>query len=130
MSTKSSSGGGGGTTYEIHGLKELNDLVNGIPAEFNKIFQTVGSKYSKSMTSQAQSRAPVRTGRLKKSIGGDASQTEIRFFVGAHYARFVDQGTWRMAPRPFFTNTKNEQVPKLIDELNKSVASYIKSKVK
>ena len=127
ISAKSNSGG---TVYQIHGLDELNALCNGLPAEFNKIFQTVGTKYSKSMVSAAQNKAPVRTGKLKRSIGGSASQTEIRFFVGVHYARFVDQGTWRMAPRPFFTSTKNEQIPKLVDELNKQVATYIKSKVK
>lgn len=130
ISAKSNGGGGGNTTYEIQGLKELNDLVNGIPAEFNKIFQTTGKKFSQSMTSKAQSQAPVKTGRLKKSIGGESTTTEMKFYANAPYARFVDQGTWRMAARPFFTSTKDEQIPKMIDELNKQVATYIRSNVR
>lgn len=124
------SGSGKGTTYEIHGLKELNDLVNGIPAAFDNIFNMTADKFSKSMYSSMNQKVPVRTGNLKRSIGATANAKEMKVFANAKYARFVDSGTWRMAPRPFFTSTKDEQIPKMIDELNKQIATHIKSKVK
>lgn len=115
------------TTYEFVGLKELNNLVNGIPAEFNRIFSTTAKKYASSMVSKSQSKSPVRTGRLRNSIGSKADQTQLQFFADAPYAKFVDQGTYRMPGRPFFTGTHQEQVPKMIDELNKGLANYIKA---
>lgn len=122
-------GGGGGPTYQIYGLQELNDLVNGIPTEFNRIFQTTAQKYSKSMYSTMSQKVPVKTGFLKRSIGAEANVQQMAVFVNAKYARFVDQGTFRMTARPFFTSTKDEQIPKMIAELNSQVAAYIKSKV-
>jgi HK97 gp10 family phage protein len=115
---------------EIIGLQELNDLVNGIPQAFNQIFGDTANKFAQTMDSQARSKAPVKTGFLRNSIGATANQTELQFFADARYAIYVDQGTWKMLARPFFTSTKDEQVPKMIDELNKGLANFIKSKVK
>ena len=117
-------------TYEIIGLKELNDLVGGLPQAFNKIFGDTAKKYAQSMNQQARNKAPVRTGRLRNSIGSTANQTQLQFYADAKYARFVDQGTYRMPARPFFTSTKDDQVKKMVDELNKGLASYIASRVR
>ena len=60
------------------------------------------------LTVEANSKrvTPVLTGNLKRSITSRVEAAGERGVVGtnASYARFVHDGTSRMAPRPFFTN--------------------------
>ena len=58
---------------------------------------------AKEMAAEAQRLAPVKTGRLRESIQvRKLSETAWEVSVEAPYAAFVEYGTSRAAPRPFF----------------------------
>lgn len=57
------------------------------------------------MTRNAQRLAPVDTGHLKGSIVASIDDLEGSTDVGAHYARYVNDGTRYMGARPFLTSS-------------------------
>lgn len=57
------------------------------------------------MTRNAQRLAPVDTGHLKGSIVASIADLEGSTDVGAHYGRYVNDGTRFMGARPFLTSS-------------------------
>ena len=60
-------------------------------------------------TKNAQRLAPVDTGHLKGSVVASIADLEGSTDVGAHYARYVNDGTRFMSAQPFLTNAHNLQ---------------------
>jgi HK97 gp10 family phage protein len=115
------------TTVTIQGLAELNALLSGLPMAIQRIFQRVGSWYAKAVYDEANSRVPVRTGRLKRSIGQTLSMVEIRIFATAPYAAFVNFGTYRMPARPFLTEPAERLEDKFVNDLADGILNYFRS---
>ena len=57
------------------------------------------------MTRNAQRLAPVDTGHLKGSVVASIADLEGSTDVGAHYGRYVNDGTRFMGARPFLTSS-------------------------
>lgn len=116
-----------GVTYK--GLKELisfnNNLHNFLGQATNTAFKQQGS----TMLGATQKMVPVRTGRLKRSGGQQAGNLFLSVYYDAPYARFVDLGTSRMAPRNYFFMVLQPHETKTLDTVNQNVASMIKSKL-
>lgn len=55
--------------------------------------------------------APVDTGFLKNSVRGEASGSIGVVRVGAEYGAYVNYGTRRMAPNPFFDRALDQFRP-------------------
>lgn len=78
----------------------------------------------------ARQKVPVRTGSLKKSIRNHGprlttSGVAVKVTAGGpsapiqrvDYATFVEQGTARMAPRPYMRPAVNQTMPQIVDEI-------------
>lgn len=64
---------------------------------------------------RAQVNAPVRTGHLKNSITPEiVNPFHGRVSVGADYGFFVNNGTYRTPPNPFFDRAVEAVAPTLI----------------
>jgi HK97 gp10 family phage protein len=115
------------TTVITIGLQEFIQIMNGFPMAIQRIFQRVGSWYAKAVYDEAQSRVPVRTGQLKRSIGQSISMVEMRIFATAPYAAFVNFGTSRMPARPFMTEPAERLEDKLYTDIADGIINYFRS---
>jgi len=118
------------TSVKITGLAELNMLFSQMPAAFDNIFNQTTSKYSKVIFNQQNQKVPVKTGRLKRSIGTAVGPKRMDLFVDAPYAKFINYGTRRMPGRPFFTQPADQNLPAMIQEINTQFGNWIKTRVK
>jgi HK97 gp10 family phage protein len=65
--------------------------------------QQLAANYAKNVVQFAEVKAPVRTGRLKKSIGSqEITPTSYAMYVGAYYGVYVNYGTRYMHAQPFW----------------------------
>ena len=119
-----------GLHYKITGLKEFNNFAANLGSDISQAFQQTITKYGNIMNNQMLQRVPVKTGFLRSTIGKDMTQSQLKLYATAFYAGYVNYGTLWMPPRPFFTGPIDENVPKLIDELNKMIGTGIKSRLK
>lgn len=69
----------------------------GLPIDYSEAFNVFGSIF----LSTAQSLCPVRSGYLLSSINVNVSGDGVTCEAGAHYAQYVEYGTWKMGARPF-----------------------------
>lgn len=71
----------------------------------------------------AQSIAPVRSGQFRDSIDGRVTRTSVTVFAAAPHARFVEEGTSRMAAqptvKPAFEATKGQLRERIKNEIKK-----------
>jgi HK97 gp10 family phage protein len=118
------------TSVKITGLAELNALFGQMAPAFNNIFSNVTSKHSKTIFNQQNQKVPVKTGRLKRSIGTAIGQKRLDMFVDAPYARFINYGTKRMPGRPFFTEPIDRLIPTMLKEIDMEFGKWIKTRVK
>lgn len=74
----------------------------------------------------AKRRAPVRTGFLRSSIRAqEASEREVQITVGAEYAKFVEFGTSRQAPRPYLRPTLNEERSDITEAMRRILRDWL-----
>lgn len=110
----------------IEGIDELTTALRRggrVGGELDKAVK----KLSEKAAEQAKGRAPVRTGRLKRSINvrrvGEAS---YRISADTPYSGYVEHGTGRMKPQPYM-RPAIEQVAK---ELRPEVERLLKRVVR
>ncbi len=66
--------------------------------------------------------APVRTGFLRNSIQvSPVDSLEAHVNVGAEYGQYVEYGTSRMAARPYIGPAVEDNIPKMLDALEKVI---------
>lgn len=83
-----------------------------------KLIQEWGQK----IQSQAKRDVPVRTGNLRDSIMLENTSTGFRFWVDqakAPYGKYIERGTSRMNPQPFFYSSIDRNKQGLIEALKK-----------
>lgn len=80
----------------IENIDKYNDEIQ------NKIKQVLADGGMKIQT-EAQNRAPVRTGTLRASIEYKPNGLQVEVVAGVDYASFVEFGTRFMEPQPFLT---------------------------
>lgn len=71
------------------------------------------------IAADAKTRAPVRTGFLRSSIAVQ-QESPLSVVVGAtaNYSRFVEEGTSRMAARPYMRPAVEREIPVLKAAIN------------
>lgn len=78
-------------------FQEFSDRV------FNEIIPRNFRFHAEQATTHMTNEAPMRTGFLRSTIGYEiTSGLTLSIFAWARYAGFVEFGTFRMPPRPFF----------------------------
>ncbi len=60
-----------------------------------------GRRYGNHVSSSPGNPPAIDTGRLRQSVGFDAAPREVEVGAGVSYAGYVQDGTSRMAARPF-----------------------------
>ena len=118
------------SSVKVTGLNELNSFFTRMPNAFNTIFSQTTSKYAKIIYGQQNSKVPVKTGRLKRSIGTAMAPRKMELFVDAPYAKFINFGTRWMPARPFFTQPADKNLPAMIKEIDTEFGMWIKSNLK
>ena len=68
-----------------------------VRGSFAPDFEKLPGELAEAIAEEARNRAPVRTGRLKRSI----SAVDGVVYIDAFYASFLEDGTSRSAPQPF-----------------------------
>jgi len=90
---------------------KLMILPDGIREEVYNSFNTICDE----IVADAKGICPVRTGRLQHSIYGNVSRDLIlKLGATAPYARYVEYGTSRMAPRAFLSTALWSNFPRLL----------------
>lgn len=140
--------------FEVQGLKELNDALQELPAKLERnVLRGAIRAGAVVIADEARSKAPVLVdadprrvfGALAKSIrpmgvkskngmltggvvaGGAATvgRGDNKVQADAFYARFVEYGTVKMAPRPFLRPAIDMKTGAAID----ATADYIRGRV-
>lgn len=114
------------TNVQIIGLAELQNDFNTYPQGKAKAFQMAGNNYAKTVYTEANRTVPVRTGRLKRSIGYTVSQQEIRLFANELYAGFINFGTSWMPARPFMTKPTEDYLDRFVNEYADGILDHFR----
>lgn len=113
---------------KIHELNIINALANygrEVKNELIKVI-TTGSRTGRvyrikgiSHQASAPGEAPANlTGRLANSFNYRAGQKELSIFSNLNYSLFLENGTYKIKPRPYFVKTNEENTYKLTRDLN------------
>ena len=89
----------------------------------------IAMKYGKKMKDYAQKVVVKRTGNLMRSIKVEQTDSGFRFFVSnsqAPYAGFIEKGTGRMPPRPYFVPAIEQNR----DPMRKALVAYYRGKTR
>lgn len=89
-------------------VKKFNRMVDNLhkygTTEFYDVLQDGASK----IVFKAKSRVPVKTGDLRRSIGVDGDKRNIIIKADMDYAGYVEFGTSKQKPKPYFYNSIRE----------------------
>jgi HK97 gp10 family phage protein len=87
----------------ITGVDELISKLNRISQGMQTMVTQQVNESAQQMVSDMKGEAPVRTGFLRDNISVSGSN-EIAAQVSslAYYSIYLEMGTWKMSPRPFF----------------------------
>ena len=87
-------------------------------------FITVAQNAAAMATKLAQSRVPVRTGDLKRSIHAKRDGDSVFIAAEMDYAGFVEFGTKRQKPKPYFYNSIRDALKKVTSDMDKEFNKY------
>jgi len=110
-------------------VKKFNRMVDNLhkyaTTEFYDVLQDGASK----IVFKAKSRVPVKTGDLRRSIGVDGDKRNIIIKADMNYAGYVEFGTSKQKPKPYFYNSIREGMRltrSLVNEKLKRVLRWMK----
>lgn len=85
-------------------------------------------KYAENRIDEMRSQAPVKTGYLRNNIRmNKPNPNSVQLNSWAPYSGYVNYGTSRMRPRPFFTDPLQKGKPILEKMLQQEIMFYIRS---
>lgn len=121
------------TRMQVKGLKELKKNLEKVGRNVDDVLDEAIMAGAKVIEQAAKSKAPVKTGRLRRSITVEIKDKEDNFItvrVGpgkeGFYGRFVELGTKKMAAKPFLRPAFDENV----QEARKEIRRVLKEAVK
>lgn len=95
-----------------------------IAASLSPKVGVVIAKAARDIEAHAKSNAPVDTGYLRNSITSvQVGPTHWRVLAQAHYALYVEMGTYKMAAQPFMGPAVDTVVPTLTAAISKVVGT-------
>lgn len=102
----------------------MNELRVGLDKRMDlKAVRTVVQKNGADLQGNAQEKAPVDTGTLKRSIGLNLTDSGLTATIAptAEYAPYQEYGTRYMDAQPFVGPAFNEQKNKFVNDMKKLV---------
>lgn len=97
---------------DVSGILALAGKFTAGAAAARPLASVAVRKTALDIESRAKSLAPVRTGNLRASIGVTTTG-DLAAEVGptANYGKYVEFGTWKMAPRPYMSPAMQAVAP-------------------
>ncbi len=90
-------------SLSFKGVKGAQDALQQFPEDIDELVKTKLEELGLDVVTEMQNLVPVDTGALQDSIGYDVSTEGVLNFVAEEdYAGFVEYGTTRMEPQPYF----------------------------
>jgi len=100
---------------DIGDVENLRAKLMYLPEDIRHKIYEAFNVLASDIVADAKGFAPVRTGRLRESVYGHVSRDLVlKVGASAPYAKFVEFGTSRMAPRAFLSTALYVNLPKLI----------------
>jgi hypothetical protein len=117
-----------GATVKIEGLKELRTSLKAISKELPKELTKLNKAAAELVSPEAQSRAPVRSGRLRDAVKPGATQTGG--FVKVSGLPYVGPivGGWpkhNIKANPFLWNALDAKTDEVVDKYQDGIADLI-----
>lgn len=95
-----------------------SNRISDVSRRYGELLENEVERTARNVQARAVSQAPVDTGFLRASIEAAMSGVlEWTVSVGAEYGAYVNFGTRRMAPRPFFTNAVEAERPLFVGRI-------------
>lgn len=111
----------------IQQWQKLMNFCRNFGTEVTKDLNVVMEQKVKALSQQQNRDAVRKTGYMASQTKYMASgQNSFSAVSDAYYSIFVDQGTYKMAPRPFFTDNMNRHIPMIVEGANISFGNSIK----
>lgn len=89
---------------------------------FNKAKSKISSNKEQALnrigilvTAEAQSRTPVDTGRLRRSLAHDVHEDSVDIGTNVEYASYVEHGTSKQKAQPFLNDAITQSSDKIKD---------------
>jgi len=86
---------------EIIGIERLTLRINKAADSLDEKIMDGLEIIGENIVADAKAFAPIKTGRLRNSIGKTVFGRELEVYAEAEYAAYVEYGTSRMRPQPF-----------------------------
>ena len=115
-------------TVTVEGLNETIRSLKKLGVEVSDLkdaFQRIGSQ----ATAKIRAAAPVRSGRLLKSIRQSRRQNSVYISAGgkrAFYTPFVEYGTSLQPAQRFMRKTAQAEGPRAVEELEKEIRQIVR----
>ena len=94
------------------------------PRARGRLRRLLEREVTRDMVVDARSRCPVRTGRLRRSISGEATvrgSVFLRLRATTHYASYVEYGTRYQRAQPYLTPPWKRAVPRFRQVIGKFI---------
>ncbi len=111
------------SAVEINGLDALMERLGGMDLPGAAESALPGA--AEGLAEEARALAPVNTGELKESIHVAADGPTASVAAGAGHARYVELGTFRVAPRPFLLPAYARRRESIVSAIAQAVAREI-----
>lgn len=87
----------------VTGLQELITRLNTIPEQISSFVSTTVMQVGDQMVTNMQADAPIFTGFLRDNIMiTNSNEYAVQVASLAYYSIYLEMGTWKMDPQPFF----------------------------
>lgn len=114
-------------SIKVEGIEKLVKALNNISDMREPVGQAI-ELYLEKVVTDAKALAPVRTGRLQRSIRFWGGEGEYHVGSDVFYSIFVEAGTSKMAPRPFLMPALMQNIPLLRQALLERVEEWLRSR--
>lgn len=109
-----------GGTVRVEGLRELNRAFRKLPPEYKREQKDIHKKTAVPVASNAEARAPRRSGRLAASIRPQGTQREGRVAAGRASVPYAGPIHWgwkarNIEPQPFLTDALEAEQNTILD---------------
>lgn len=109
----------------IKGFKELDmKLKKAKKSVVVDVDETI-KKYAYMMEAQAKSLAPVDTGYMRNSVSTSFKFLSATLSVSAEYATYVEFGTSKQTPQPFFYLAFDSLKDQLLKEIQRKMGEIL-----
>jgi len=106
----------------INKLKRSSKSINNAMGESMKQIASFEERNVKqSIAGQKQETRSVDTGKFLNSVREEHGRNYAKIYTNVEYAKFLEYGTSKLAPRKHFANTLIRDRPKIIEYLRKKV---------